>query len=111
MAVGYTSSSPAAISMIRSSQLVRRNIQPGTPQASAAMPANAVAVTCTTFQAGPSSRSPMPERSSTKANGTRKAGNVYFQDCSVVLYGSPPVMAAAANGDSAVGGDTSESTA
>jgi hypothetical protein len=36
---------------------------------------------------------------------------VYFHDCSVVRYGSPPVIAAAANGDSAVGGDTSESTA
>ena len=44
-------------------------------------------------------------------NGTRKAGSVYFHDCRVVLYGSPPVIAAAANGDSAVGGDTSESTA
>ena len=44
-------------------------------------------------------------------NGTRNAGTVYFQHCSVVLYGSPPVIAAAANGDSAVGGDTSDSTA
>ena len=44
-------------------------------------------------------------------NGTRNAGIVYFQHCSVVRYGSPPVIAAAANGDSAVGGDTSDSTA
>ena len=44
-------------------------------------------------------------------NGTTKAGIVYFHACSVVLYGSPPVIAAAANGDSAVGGETSESTA
>ncbi len=44
-------------------------------------------------------------------NGTRNAGTVYFQHCKVVLYGSPPVMAAAANGDSAVGGETSLSTA
>ncbi len=44
-------------------------------------------------------------------NGTRNAGIVYFHDCSVVLYGSPPVIAAAAKGDSAVGGDTSDSTA
>ena len=29
-------------------------------------------------------------------NGTRKAGAVYFQHCSVVLYGSPPVIAAPA---------------
>src|SRR2546430_12425041 len=33
---------------------------------------------------------------------TRKAGSVYFQACMVVLYGSPPVIAAAANGDRAV---------
>ena len=44
-------------------------------------------------------------------NGRRNAGTVYFQHCSVVLYGSPPVIAAAAKGESAVGGDTSESTA
>ncbi len=43
--------------------------------------------------------------------GTRKAGAQYFQACSVVRYGPPPVMAAAANGESAVGGETSESTA
>ena len=53
----------------------------------------------------------MPCGSSTNTNGTRKAGIVYFHDCSVVTYGLPPVMAAAANGESAVGGDTSESTA
>jgi hypothetical protein len=39
-------------------------------------------------------------------NSTRNAGIVYFQDWSVVRYGSPPVIAAAAKGDSAVGGDT-----
>jgi hypothetical protein len=43
--------------------------------------------------------------------GTRNAGRVYFQDCSVVLYGSPPVMAAAAKGERAVGGETSDNTA
>jgi len=31
-------------------------------------------------------------------NGTTNAGSVYFHDCSVVRYGSPPVMAAAAKG-------------
>ena len=45
------------------------------------------------------------------ANGTRKAGSVYFQVSIIVLNGLPPVIAAAANGDSAVGGLTSESTA
>ena len=44
-------------------------------------------------------------------NGTKNAGRVYFHAIIVVLYGLPPVIAAAANGDSAVGGDTSESTA
>ena len=43
--------------------------------------------------------------------GHHEAGSVYFHDCSVVRYGSPPVIAAAAKGDSAVGGDTSDSTA
>ena len=59
----------------------------------------------------PVRRSPWPAGSSTNTNGTRNAGSVYFHDCSVVRYGSPPVIAAAANGDSAVGGDTSDSTA
>jgi hypothetical protein len=54
---------------------------------------------------------PWPDLSSTNMNGRRNAGTVYFQHCSVVLYGSPPVIAAAAKGESAVGGDTSESTA
>ena len=44
-------------------------------------------------------------------NGTRNAGIVYFHDWSVVRYGSPPVIAAAAKGDRAVGGETSERTA
>ena len=35
----------------------------------------------------------------------------YFHAIIVVSYGSPPVIAAAAKGDSAVGGDTSESSA
>ena len=33
----------------------------------------------------PVSSSPTPEGSSTNMNGTRNAGRVYFQDCSVVL--------------------------
>src|SRR5438105_14267179 len=54
---------------------------------------------------------PVPLGSSTNMNGIRNAGVVYFQLCIVVRYGLPPVLAAAANGDNAVGGDTSESTA
>ena len=44
-------------------------------------------------------------------NGTKMAGATYFQLWNVVLYGSPLQMAAAANGDKAVGGDTSDNTA
>jgi hypothetical protein len=45
------------------------------------------------------------------ASGTRNATRVYFHASMVVLYGLPPVMAAAAKGDKAVGGVTSDSTA
>ena len=48
---------------------------------------------------------------SVNTNGTRNAGSVYFQVSIIVRNGLPPVSAAAANGDSAVGGLTSESTA
>src|SRR3546814_16639716 len=61
--------------------------------------------------AEPISNNPWPVGSSTKMNGTRNAGIVYFQHCMVVLYGSPPVIADAANGDKAVGGDTSDRSA
>ena len=44
-------------------------------------------------------------------NGTRKAGRVYFQVSIIVRNGLPPVIAAAAKGARAVGGETSESTA
>ena len=44
-------------------------------------------------------------------NGTRKHGSAYFHVSIMVLYGFPPVIAAAANGESATGGETSESTA
>src|SRR2546428_11107952 len=40
-------------------------------------------------------------------NGTRKHGSAYFQVSIIVLYGLPPVIAAAANGESATGGETS----
>ena len=107
------------ISSQRSNDVVRLNNQPCMPPASAAMPFIAVMLTvaisnhdaAARFLKDPISRSPSPAGSSTNMNGTRNAGIVYFHDCSVVLYGSPPVIAAAANGDSAVGGDTSDSTA
>ncbi len=44
-------------------------------------------------------------------NGTRNAGSVYFHVSIIVANGLPPVSAAAANGERAVGGLTSDSTA
>src|SRR5690349_10173429 len=105
--------------MPRSSFVARRSAQPWKPAASAAMPSAQVIDTSAmdhqlavaSALVEPMSNRPCPLGSSTNMKGTRKAGTVYFQHCIVVLYGSPPVMAAAANGDNAVGGDTSESTA
>src|SRR5688572_30260858 len=107
------------ISIQRSGKVVLRNNQPCRPPASATMPIIAVTVTtatdpqsaCARFLKDPPSSNPVPEGASTNMNGTRNAGAVYFQHCSVVRYGPPPVIAAAANGDSAVGGDTSDNTA
>ena len=45
------------------------------------------------------------------ANGKTNAGSVYFQVSIIVGNWRPPVIAAAAIGESAVGGLTSESTA
>ena len=59
----------------------------------------------------PFKSSATPAGSRTKMNGTKMAGATYFQLWNVVLYGSPLQMAAAANGDKAVGGDTSDNTA
>ena len=105
--------------MTRSSGFARRSAQPWKPPAMAAMPSAAVSVTwAIDHQLAPASalvepisRRPWPAGSSTNMNGSRNAGTVYFQHCIVVLYGSPPVIAAAANGDSAVGGETSDRTA
>src|SRR5262245_2778522 len=105
--------------MTRSYSGVFLKSQPWKAPASAMMPTAAATVTSASqpqsaFASAlvdPSSSSPRPLGSSTNMNGTRNAGVVYFQHCSVVLYGSPPVIAAAAKGDSAVGGETSESTA
>src|SRR3569832_751483 len=104
---------------VRSIAVVLRSAQPWKPAAMAAMPIAAVIVTSAIDHqfavasafVDPISRRPCPLGSSTNMNGTRKAGTVYFHVCIVVLYGSPPVIAAAAKGESAVGGDTSDSTA
>jgi hypothetical protein len=55
--------------------------------------------------------SPSPLSVSTKANGTRKAGSVYFHVCIIVAITRPPVIADAATATNAVGGVTSDSTA
>src|SRR5438874_12614294 len=110
---------PAMMSIHRSSSEVLRKNQPCSPPASAAIPNAAVIVTSATEPQSalprvlnePVSSKPVPLGSSTNMNGIRNAGVVYFQHCIVVRYGPPPVIAAAANGDNAVGGDTSESTA
>src|SRR5258707_6717568 len=107
------------MSIQRSTPVVLRNSQPCKPPASAAMPMAAVIVTTAIepqsasarFLNEPPSSSPVPDGSSTNMNGTRNAGAVYFQHCIVVLYGSPPVIAAAAKGESAVAGETSATTA
>src|SRR5688572_10020673 len=107
------------ISIQRSMSSVRLKSHPWSPPASATMPNAAVIVTSATEPQSalssvlkePVRSSPVPDGASTNMNGTRNAGAQYFHDCSVVRYGPPPVIAAAANGESAVGGDTSESTA
>src|SRR3954468_16573378 len=98
------------ISIQRSGEVVFLNSQFCTPAASAAMPTIAVTLTIAISPHGatarflndPISSRPSPAGASTNMNGTRNAGIVYFHDCSVVLYGSPPVMAAAAKADKAV---------
>src|SRR5712672_4285093 len=107
------------MSISRSGILVRLRSQPWKPPASATMPTAAVMVTSAiepqsalpSVLNDPVSSSTVPLGSSTNMKGTRNAGTVYFQHCIVVLYGSPPVIAAAAKGESAVGGETSDRTA
>ena len=60
---------------------------------------------------GPRRSAPTPSGLSVNTNGTRNAGSVYFHVSIIVSKGLAPVSAAAANGDSAVGGLTSDSTA
>src|SRR5688572_9178148 len=116
---GYTSRNPATMRSVRTGTAVRRKSHPWKPVTSAAMLATAIRVVAAIAPQSalasalndPVRSNPEPCGSSTKMKGTRNAGVVYFQHCRVVLYGSPPVMAAAAKGESAVGGDTSESTA
>ena len=74
---------PAPISMSRSTSVVREH--PALHAAgSAAMPINAVTGHADAPRGSALRRRPLPAGSSTNANGTRKAGSVYFQDWSVV---------------------------
>ena len=91
--------------------LEARRIQPPSPAASAPTPTAAVADEESTSTSGACIKIPMPSRLSVNTNGTRNAGSVYFHVSIIVWNGFPPVMAAAANGDSAVGGLTSDKTA
>src|SRR5262249_58247953 len=102
-------------SRVRSSQVVFLRSQRSAAPARATSASTDSAVTQAMSHQEPplgiASRTPTPRGSRTNTNGTMNAGRVYFQDWRVVLYGFPPVIAAAANGDSAVGGETSDRTA
>src|SRR5215204_5646029 len=108
-------STPAIVSNTCSSRVVAVISQPSAAPASATSAITASVVINTTSHqlppGGSTSNRPTPIGSSTNTNGTMNAGSVYFHACSVVLYGSPPVIAAAAKGERAVGGETSDSTA
>src|SRR5678815_5688177 len=108
-------SRPAVVNIICSTRVVLVMSQPSAAPASAASAITArVVIHPTSHQlppGGSASSRPTPIGTRTKTNGTTNAGSVYYHACSVVLYGSPPVSAAWANGDDAVGGGTSGSTA
>ena len=80
-----------------------------TASAATAAPQTAVAHTMSSKSPRESSRLPLSE--TMKAIGARKAGRVYLQACIIVGITLPPVIAAEATAASAVGGDTSDSTA
>src|SRR5215204_2865380 len=107
----WSSRTPEAASAALSARRSGPRIQPPNVAASAAIPAVAVNEAAATEDHDPRSSSPTPSGRSVKTNGTTNAGRVYFQVRIIVLKGLPPVRAAAANGDSAVGGLTSDRTA
>src|SRR5512136_2695223 len=94
-----------------SHRAVRRKNHVLAPPAIPATPMRAVTRVQIMFPTDPSRRSPTPSGVRTNIKGTIKAGIVYFHAIIIVLKGLPPVRAAAAKGESAVGGETSESTA
>src|SRR2546426_10755371 len=89
--LGNTSSNPDSRSRPRSIGVFCRSAQFWAKAASANNPKVVLIVISTMSTQDPpfgiDSKSPTPCGSSTNTNGTRNAGNVYFQDCSVVLQG------------------------
>src|ERR687892_463797 len=106
-----SNATPPTPNRIRSTHLAGPSSHPPVQTANAATAAAAEAVATRMVTGPPSISSPLPCGASTKTNGTRKAGRLYFQVSHIVLTGLPPVIAEAANGESAVGGDTSLRTA
>src|SRR4029453_12464636 len=107
---GTKSSAAAIAASARSTGDAARRIHPAADTAIARTPNDAVNNDQATAPAGACSSSPRPRGSIVNANGTMNAGAVYFHDSIVVRSGLPPVSAAAANGESAVGGLTSDNT-
>src|SRR5262245_62831019 len=105
------SSTAASPANTRSTVESALRIQPFAATASAISANTAETVDHTTLTGVECRSRPRPRGSMVNANGTTNAGAVYFHDNIVVRNGLPPVIAAAANGDSAVGGLTSDSTA
>ena len=99
---------------IRSRTLDFFNNQPEHPDASIPIPMKAAAIVHNP-EARPipsqCSRIALPAGKTVNMNGMRKAVIAYFHDIMVVLKGSPPVIAAAAKGERAGGGETSDSKA
>src|SRR2546423_7543665 len=108
---GATSSTPPTTRRPRSIQFAGRSRYPPTPATSAMMP-TAAETDATTASGIPTPVQRIARPSGcVNMNGTRKQGSAYFHVSIIVLYGLPPVIAAAANGESATGGETSDSTA
>jgi hypothetical protein len=87
--LGNTSSNPHSRSSPRSTGVFCRSAQFWAKAASASSPKVVLTVISRISTHEPpfgiASRRPTPCGSSTNTNGTRNAGKVYFQDCSVVL--------------------------
>ena len=107
----YSSASAPPAIRARSARPAGPRSHPPVATASAPTATPASGMTHSMALTGPRSSRASPAGDRTKTNGTRKAGSVYLQAISIVRVALAPVMAAAANGDSAVGGDTSDSTA